>query len=921
VTINPKKKEEVVKKISMTSIILNFKTIFKGNTRRLSLTTCLIFLLIVLWNSPQNVMAKERIGVQQLNVSTQQETSITRHFYLKGKTREMVEFEVTNTGTIEAKAEWAGKAKTLALILNGPGQVQYYAREDGKSPLTLSYEVPQNILSLGKKWKISVVNFKSGTIAQGKVQVTYPETRKSAKPIKPVETEVSEPVTKPAEGKQSLTIKHYEVQESEGFTTQQLKEIKVKLEEQKIEHTKIKIENRLKEIAPENPLVKIVIPLMYKNMEEKSQKPLIKNRINTSPHLQTVVQAYKSLSPEITSKYFHPRYSKLKAGQKIDKLQLGKDILETIRPNYKSQIRQMVRNSISAESPKFQWNAARARKTELKKNDRMQVKSKQYDIKKLDMLVNELKTSPTQANIDALRDFVQAEGLGFEGIEGVEGVEIENNDIHQAIADGLQAAPEWIPDLNSDHFVSNYYKYDIELDWFQCIDQNERTCVWIPFWGWECSDDEPYWHLSSTIPRYDPDDPDQIHRLHEGELYMVFSQVTGTYDDLNNGETRAFRPQDRSLLDRNIYNTKTTFTIALWEEDWSKAEVRDAIHDAIEDLRDYLIEEIKDAVMDAIKEAVYEGLLEALPDELHAVLQLFFEGQISFSSLMDAVQTVMGGVDIGMIALQLIFSGESITTIITGLGGACPEITIALIAIKVAGPIAIDFFQGDFEDAFEGLLYLPLKLFEFFKDLFTDIVGFFEDIMAIIDPDDHIQTRSVTIKGSFDNIYQDARWGDDYSGAYVSGMPSGCGPNSNNSSIMWREFYLQPFLRFEGADAKYRAYYNVKRTLVGGRETFGFTTRHMPHPTSVQVRTYTAKSSTSRTKLKVSYCTLNTDEIPFIMVSKKIGGVVVESWTNGVYSEPEFYVDFEPGAEYEITIINFLPGVGDLYGYVTFEEE
>ncbi len=904
-----------MKKISMSSVILNFKTIFKGKPQRLSLTTGLIFLLIVLWNSPQNVMAKERIGVQQLNVSTQQKTSITRQFYLKGGTREIVEFEVTNTGKIEAKAEWAGTAKPLALILNGPGQVQYYARKDGKSPLTLTYEVPHNILSLGKKWKVSVVNFNSGTIAQGKVQVTYPEPPKSAEPIKSVETEVEKPVTKPAEEKQSLTVKHYEIQESKGFTTQQLKEIKIKLEAQKIEHTKIKIENSLKEIAPKNPLVKIVIPLMYKHMEEKAQNPLIKNQINTSPHLQTIVQAYKSLSPETTNKYFHPRYAKLKAGQKIDKLQLGKDILEAMRPNYKSELRQMVRNSISAESPKFQWNTAESRKTELKKTDRMQMNSKQYDIKKLDMLINKLKTSPTQVNMDAVRDFVQAEGLDLEGIE------IENNDIHQVIADGLQANPEWIPDLNSDHFVSNYYKYDIELDWFHCIDQNERTCVWIPFWGTECSDDEPYWHLSSTIPRYDPDDPDQIHRLHEGELYMVFSQVTGTYDDVNNGETRVFRPHDRLLLDRNIYNTRTTFTIALWEEDWSKAEVRDAIHDAIEDLRDYLIEEIKDAVMDAIKEAVYEGLMEALPDELHAVLQLFFEGQISFSSLMDAVQTVMGGVDIGMIALQLIFSGESITEIITGLGGACPEITIALIAIKVAGPIAIDFFQGDFEDAFEGLLYLPLKLFEFFKDLFTNIVGFFENIMAIIDPDDHIQTRSVTIEGSFDNIFQDALWGDDYSSIYTPGIPSGCGPNSDNSSIMMRGMYLQPFLSFRGADAKYRAYYNVKRTLVGGRETFGFTTRPIPDPTSVQIRTYTAKSSSSRTKLKVSYCTLNSDGIPFIMVSKEIGGVVVENWTNTVFSEPEFYVDFEPGAEYELTIMNLFPGQGSIYGYVTFEEE
>ncbi len=900
-----------MKKISTTSIILNLKNIFKGKPQKLSLTICLIFLLIVSWSSPQNVMAKERIGVRQLNVSAQQKTSITRHFYLKGRTREIVEFEVTNTGEIEAKAEWAGTAKTIALILNGPGQVQYYAREDGKSPLTLTYEVPHNILSLGKKWKISVVNFNSGKTAQGKVLVTYPETPKSAELIKPVETEADKPVTKPSKGKQSLTVKHYEIQASKGFTTQQLKEIKIELEAQKIEHTKVKIENRLKEIAPKNPLVKIVVPLMYKRMEEKSQKPLIKRRTNTSPHLQTIVQAYKSLSPETTSQYFHPRYAKLKAGQKIDNLQLGKDILEAMRPNYKRQIKQIVRNSVSADSPKFQWNANKTRKMELKKIDRPKIKGSHYQIKKLDMLVNKLKTTPTQVNIDELREFVQAQGFDLE--------DTYNNEIHQVVADELNEDLEWIPNLNGDHSVRNYYKYEINLDWFYCVDQNERTCVSIPFVGTECSDDEPYWHLSSTIPRYDPDDPDQIHRLHEGQLYRVFSRVTGTYDDVNNGETRRFRSQHRSLLHNNIYNTSTTYTIALWEEDWSKAEVRDAINDAIEDLRDELIETVKEAVMDAIKEAVYESLMETLPDELRGVLQLFFEGQISFSSLMDAVQNVMGGVDIGMIALQLIFSGESITDIITSLGGACPEITIALIAIKVAGPIVIDLFEGDFQDAFQGLLELPLTLFEYIIDFFTDIVEFFENLMAIIDPDDHIQTRSVTIEGSFDNIFQDAQWGDYYSSDNVGGIPSGCGPNSDNSSLVRGRRYVQPVLRFEGADAKYRAYYNVKRILVGGRETFGYTARVCPDPTWNQTRTYTAKSRTYSKKIKVSYCTLNTNGTPLIVLSK-IGGGAGGSNLGLPGSENEFFVDVVPGAEYRLTITNLF-GTGNLYGYVTIEEE
>jgi len=397
----------------------------------------------------------------------------------------------------------------------------------------------------------------------------------------------------------------------------------------------------------------------------------------------------------------------------------------------------------------------------------------------------------------------------------------------------------------------------------------------------------------------------------------VYGRVTGTYDDVNNGETYVFRSQDRWLINNNIYNTSSTFTIDLWEEDWSKAEVRDAIHDAIEDLRDELIDIIKEAVMDAIKDALYESLMEALPDELKGVLQLFFEGEISFSSLMSSVQTVMGGIDIGMIALQLIFSGESITEIISGLGGVCPEITIALIAIKAAGPIVIDLFQGDFQDAFRGLLYLPLSLFEYIIDFFTDIIDFFENLMAIVDPDDHIQTRSITIEGSFDNIFQDAHWGDYYSSSNVGGIPSGCGPTSGNSSLIQGGRYVQPVLRFEGADAKYRVYYNVMRTLVGGRETFGYTSRVYPDPTWTQTRTYKAKSRSYSKKIKVSYCALNTNGSPLIVLSKIGGGA---SGSNLGVAGSEFYVDVVPGAEYELTITNLF-GRGNLYGYVTLEEE
>jgi hypothetical protein len=55
--------------------------------------------------------------------------------------RDTFNFTVNSVGTINAGATWTGTAANLALILNGPGQVGYYARNDGSSPLSLNYSI------------------------------------------------------------------------------------------------------------------------------------------------------------------------------------------------------------------------------------------------------------------------------------------------------------------------------------------------------------------------------------------------------------------------------------------------------------------------------------------------------------------------------------------------------------------------------------------------------------------------------------------------------------------------------------------------------------------------------------------------------------------------------------------------------------
>ncbi|MBN1387413.1 MAG: hypothetical protein JW965_03145 [Bacteroidales bacterium] len=867
---------------------------------------CSFIVLTLLFNYPQHIMAQIRPVKRQANIASEQMNIITREFNISGGNREIVEFEITKAGVIEAKAEWSGTAQELALILNGPGRAQYYARKDAKSPMVLRYKVPENIISLGKTWKISVVNFGSGTNAQGRVQVNYPRATEAFEPVKQQVVMEKKPVIKPVEESKSILIKNYQIQQSKGLTEIQLQEIRAELEEQKIENTKVKIENRIQEIGQDNPLAGIVVPIIYKRLEEKTQKPLLKNGINTSPHFKSLIQSYKQISPSITQEYFHPRYADLKPGQKIDRLQLGKDILEAVRPGYRNEIRGMVYKSITEDTPKFQWNAVGVHKPGPTKVEAIRVQSGQRKIKESETLINKLKTNPTEDNFNELMTYAQAQGLSL--------ARPAEKYIHDVIAEkiGIQDREDWMPDLNNDHFVSDYYKYDIGLDWFYCLDQNERTCVWIPFFGTECSDDEPYWYLSSIVPNYDPNDPDNIHQLHEGMLYSVYGRVTRPYDDVNRGETRKFRSGDQWLVNNNIYNTSSTFTIGLWEEDWSRDEVKDALIKATNDLREELIETIKVAVMDAVKEGLSESIMETLPEDLKDDFQSFLNDEISYETFIESVQNELGGVDIGMIIMQMILSGESLLEITALLGGACPGLAEMIIAIKVLGPIAIDLLEGDFQDALKGLVYLPIMLYKYIFDLFKNIVSLFENLMKVADPDDNIQNRSITINGSFDDIFQDATWGDYYSNI-TSLTPTGCGPRSGNSDLIRDGEYVQPYLRFKGADAEYLAYYNVKRTIVGGRETFGFTLG--PDPSKIYTRTikYMSKSHSRDQEIKVSYCTLGENGSLLINLSEKNGRA---GDSNLFKPGPEFSVKSIPGAEYELTIIG-----KNNYGYVTLEEE
>ena len=78
-------------------------------------------------------------------------------------------------GTIDSQAKWTGTPSTLAMIINGPGQVGYYARRDASSPFSVSYNVTAADLAYGDLWRVTLVGFCECDIdINGTIEIAYP---------------------------------------------------------------------------------------------------------------------------------------------------------------------------------------------------------------------------------------------------------------------------------------------------------------------------------------------------------------------------------------------------------------------------------------------------------------------------------------------------------------------------------------------------------------------------------------------------------------------------------------------------------------------------------------------------------------------------------------------------------------------------
>lgn len=90
--------------------------------------------------------------------------------------RTIFSLTVREPGCIQARATWSGNARTLAVILNGPGRTSAYKRQDGGSGVVLAYSATATDVSRGTGWSITISNFGGGT-ASGSVTIEYPPTQ------------------------------------------------------------------------------------------------------------------------------------------------------------------------------------------------------------------------------------------------------------------------------------------------------------------------------------------------------------------------------------------------------------------------------------------------------------------------------------------------------------------------------------------------------------------------------------------------------------------------------------------------------------------------------------------------------------------------------------------------------------------------
>ncbi len=659
----------------------------------------------------------------------------------------------------------------------------------------------------------------------------------------------------------------------------------LKIQKQNLIRARLK--NKIDTLYRENKLAPILIPILLQKIEDSLmyQKYLYSKEAITG--LQEINEAYKDIIKEKTIPFHGRIKTTFDLKNRADQIRLGRLIVTTIDPVFEQKIRQSVQRSLSPQNPHFFWKSPSRspttpiikrqiitpipNETKFKINSIInQISNKQADRKTqaflLQHLLSLIKTSSFTSNLQV--------------------------DLSRKLNPG-QLRP-YIPDLNYQHSIKNYYQYKVDLEKLECINKNES------------SPDEVYLIIQTILPRFDAKDSIYAHELSAGKLYNTATHATSTYGGVEQGEVINFWAYDKNLFWQNLYNTQATFILDLYEEDYSKAQMVAGYQEASIKLRQILTSEIKTAVIEYVKSVIVDAIGSALTPQIAVIVDSIFSGQFN-ESMISQLNNSLGSIKADLILLGMIFSGKSFEEVLGWLSAGNPELFLVMTAIEVCGPILIDFLQGDWQDGFRALLTLPLTVLQSLISVFTDLDDFFNNLIVMLDPDDHIQTRKIIIREATSNLATDADW-DQRDIPPAGGYGHSDFPPTHMYSM---QLNIQPQLWFATGLTFYKLYYNVERVLYGGKEVFGFTLDPY-RGINVLTKTYKVKSPYNGDPIKVKISTLNTMDMPFVYMSG-LGGA------NGNFSgERTFEVPGFHDRDYTITIVNVTGK--PIYGYISVEE-
>ncbi|MGB9906294.1 MAG: hypothetical protein ACPLRR_02770 [Candidatus Saccharicenans sp.] len=942
--------------------VLSVKSI-PDRLRQITAFICVFLFLQVIYLPLQARPVAPQIQPMKRVVPVPQKTvSQTLTFSITGAGEAGFSLTIGAAGKIKATASWTGTSGSLVLILNGPGQTQYYARRDGGSPLTLEYEITQELLQKGNGWKLSLVSFQSGVTAAGKIEFQLPagssvvqqsgqpaaafqdKAVTTATPVRPKATTQTVPAdkTESASSRTGLATKKPGLKELLGTRkTEEKQSVQAVETTEDLSPLQKSIESGIQQMSRQTTLGGIVVPLFFKYLEEAADNQrLLRDFYRDSSHkraqteadlarlLQRPVRAYKQIPREFKTRYLNPAYVDLKKGDRVDLKQLGREVVQRINPGLERQVKQIVRESFSGRYLLTQEQVLAGQKiapvSRLRKIPgqqrmrRAQIQASRPAVQAAAAIVPRLSARPSETELSSLKQALQ--GAGVQIPEGL----TRGSLVHELmrIADPGGSLRQ----IDGRRFETDYYRYLVTLDWFRCLDKNER------------SNDEPYFGILTNLPQFDPGDTNYFKYLKDGCFNRTDSYVTRTYGGVKKNTDHGIKGDDRIVFDYLTFNSPASFTIDLWEEDYSKGSVADGLRNAALDIMLRVKDDIKAAIISQVQAYIAEAILSSSGISSSGALQLLdqiFSGNLSPADFQRLLFNLYSGraFDASWYLVYFLFSGGDLMQTLAMIGGGSTVVGAVILGLAIVGPAFSDmvnaFSAGDINtglvNLFKIITVVPL-LVDFFSTIIRSLVDLFYMLMALIDPDDHLGQRSVVIQQTSANWHNDAKDGEWASGNLMGAVASneananfarrGYGPTAANSSLLENNLFWVPGFKTRGGDAEYAVYYEVFREKAGGRTTLGF---YFPESPALNARQFLYRSKSSAKAwwsnvLRVSVMSLNTQETPLIFVTDKKAGKTYFNADLGNSLE----IEENPGADYEIWVMKL--SAGEMAGYVSIYE-